>query len=95
VSAETSLARLAREKLEAALRPELLEITDDSHRHAGHGGAGGGGHLRVRVVSSEFKNLGLLERHRLIYGILAEEMKSGRLHAVAVDEARSPGESVK
>ena len=33
-----------REKLSAALQPTRLEISDESHRHAGHAGARPGGY---------------------------------------------------
>jgi BolA family transcriptional regulator, general stress-responsive regulator len=41
-----------REKLLDALEPELLEIEDESHLHAGHAGARDGrGHFRLTIVS--------------------------------------------
>lgn len=51
-------------------------------------------HFMIRVVSAGFKEKGLLERHRLIYGALEEPMKDGRIHAVEIkaltpDEAKS------
>ncbi len=44
-----------RSAIERALAPSALEIIDDSARHAGHTGAGGGGHFRVTVVSAAFR----------------------------------------
>ena len=43
-------------RLTAALDPILLDVVDESDRHAGHAGAreGGGTHYRVRVVSAKF-----------------------------------------
>jgi len=41
-------------------------------------------HLRVRVVSDQFKGKGLLDRHRMIYQALDEPMKDGRIHALEI-----------
>ena len=72
-------------KLNAALSPERLDIVDDSHRHAGHAGHDGRGesHFNVTVVSDAFAGKSRLERQRLVYGVLAEEM-AGRVHALAL-----------
>ena len=59
-----------REKLEA----KHVEIFDESHLHRGHKAAGGGGHYSVRVVSSRFKNLNVMERIRLVHKALDIEM---------------------
>lgn len=90
-------ADLLREKLSAALSPSVLEIEDDSARHRGHAGAaGGGGHFNVYVVAAAFDGKGLVARHRLVYEILADEMK-GPVHALALrtltpTEAAATGE---
>ena len=37
------------------LQPTQVEIVDDSHKHAGHVGArGGGGHYHLLIVSNQF-----------------------------------------
>ena len=59
-----------REKLEA----NHVEIIDESHLHRGHKAAGGGGHYSVRVVSSKFENLNVMERIRLVHKALDVEM---------------------
>lgn len=75
---------LLREKLTAGLAPVELHIEDDSAQHRGHAGAaGGGGHFSLRIVSTAFDGKGLVARHRLVYEILAEEMKA-RVHALAL-----------
>ncbi len=86
-----SLLELVRLKLEAALAPTFLEIEDESALHAGHaGGRGGAGHLRVVVASGKFEGLSHLDRHRLVYEILKEEMR-GKIHALAL-QALGPDE---
>jgi BolA protein len=77
--------------LRAALSPTEFDLTDESHLHAGHAGArGGGGHFRVRLVSEAFRGRGLLERHRMVYAALADEMR-GPVHALALTTL-APGE---
>jgi len=77
--------------LRAALQPELLEVQDDSHLHAGHAGAREGRHFSVRVVSKSFIDVPRLKRHRLVYDALHSLIPRG-IHALAID-ARAPGET--
>lgn len=76
----------------AALSPLALELEDESARHAGHAGAaGGGGHFRLRIVSSAFAGKSRIARHRDVYSHLSD-MIPARIHALAID-ARTPDES--
>ncbi len=85
------LIEIIRSRL-ATLDPVRLEITDDSHRHAGHAGAqAGGGHFEVHVVSDAFSGQNTLARHRRIHALLADLMPS-RIHALAIS-ARTREES--
>jgi BolA protein len=80
-----------RRSLEAGLAPTLLEIEDESHRHAGHAGARDGrGHFRVRIVSAAFAGQTPIARHRAVYAALGEMMQTD-IHALAID-ARAPEE---
>lgn len=80
-----------RETITLALTPEVIEITDDSHLHAGHAGAATGkGHFTLRVVADAFTGLSLIDRHRLIYGALGEMIQTD-IHALSI-VARAPGE---
>jgi BolA protein len=76
----------------AELSPSILELEDESHHHAGHGGhrPGALSHLRVRIVAEVFRGQSRLARHRLVNGLLAGEIARG-LHALAI-EAKAPGE---
>ena len=82
-----------RRTLEAVLAPTRLDIEDDSHRHAGHVGAKGGGHYRVYVVSARFSGRTLIARHRMVYEALAEQMK-GDIHALSI-VAKAPEEATE
>ena len=87
------VAQAMRRKLEAALAPVLLEIDDDSAKHAGHAGARAGGesHFSVRVVSAAFVGKSRVERQRLVHDILAEEL-AGPVHALAL-ALKAPAEA--
>jgi BolA protein len=74
-----------RERLETAFAPEVLEIVDDSHRHAGHAGAKDGrGHFNVTIVSAKFTGTKTLERHRMVYAALGSLMQTD-IHALSVN----------
>jgi BolA protein len=87
------VATAMRRKLEAALAPSMLEIDDDSAKHAGHVGArvGGESHFNVRIVSAAFAGKSRVDRQRLVHGILAEEL-AGPVHALALS-LKAPAES--
>ncbi len=72
-------------KLTEALAPVRLAVIDESARHAGHAGANpeGESHFRVEVVSAAFEGKGRVERQRMVYAALAEELRQ-RVHALAV-----------
>ena len=80
------------QKLTRALAPARLEIVDESHLHAGHAGARpeGESHFRVLVVAAAFEHKSRLERQRLVYRILADEL-ADRVHALALT-TRTPAE---
>lgn len=73
-----------RQALQQALDPELLEVRDDSHRHAGHEGARDGrGHFKVHVVSAAFEGKLPLARHRAVYAALGTMMETD-IHALSI-----------
>ena len=77
-------------ELNSVLHPDLVEVQDDSHLHAGHAGAREGRHFSVRIVSPRFAGLSRVARHRLVYDALHALIPRG-IHALAI-EARAPGE---
>jgi stress-induced morphogen len=82
-----------RQALEARFQPALLEITDDSARHAGHAGASPGGetHYSVHMVSAAFAGMSRVARSRAVHEALAEDFATG-LHALAL-RLQSPEET--
>jgi BolA protein len=82
-------AAILHDKLTAAFAPSLLEVTDESGRHAGHAGAvredGGRGetHFHVRIVSASFEGVSRVERQRRVHAALAAELAGG-IHALSL-----------
>ncbi len=85
-------ADLITQKLTEAFTPQSLKVEDESQKHEGHAGSRPGGqtHYRVYIVSQAFKGKTRLERHRMINGILSDELAGG-IHALAL-HATAPGE---
>ncbi len=72
-------------KLTDALKPERLEVTDESHLHAGHAGAreGGESHFRLLIVAAAFAGMNRVARQRMVNEILRDEL-AGQIHALAM-----------
>ena len=71
-------------RLRAVLTAAHVDVVDESHLHAGHAGAAsGGGHFRATIVSDRFEGLSRVARQRLVYDVLAAEMR-GEIHALSM-----------
>lgn len=68
-------------KLQQAIQPDFLEVINESHMH--NVPPGSESHFKVTLVSPQFNGKMLIARHRLINGILAEEL-TGKIHALAL-----------
>jgi BolA protein len=78
--------------LASGLAANECEVEDESALHAGHAGAAsGGGHYRVRLVSSRFEGQSRVARHRLVYDALHDMMQND-IHALAIT-ALTPAEA--
>jgi BolA protein len=78
-----------RAQLESAFIAAHVSVVDDSARHVGHAGSrDGAGHFQVRIESQAFSGRSRLQRHRMIYDVLAD-MMPGDIHALNI-EAISP-----
>lgn len=83
-----------RARLIETFSPLECQLEDESARHAGHAGAAsGGGHFRLRIVSTHFEGQNRIVRHRLVYDSLQEMMHSD-IHALAI-VALTPSEASK
>jgi BolA protein len=72
-----------RKKLEQAFDPATLAILDESHLHAGHHGHDGKGesHFAVTMNAAAFAGKSRVERQRMVYAVLAEELAE-QVHAL-------------
>ena len=69
----------------------MLDIRDDSAKHAGHAGAASGArHFSVTIVSERFLGLARVARHRAILACVGDLIPYP-VHALAID-ARAPDE---
>lgn len=66
-------------KLRESLTPDVLNVINESHMHAGPASES---HFKVTVVTSDFEGLKLIERHRLINKLLASELSE--IHALGL-----------
>ena len=71
--------------LKSQFQPEVLEVLDDSFKHAGHNphAKKGGTHFTISIVSKSFIGKTPLQRHRLVYDALKEPLDQG-VHALAI-----------
>jgi len=79
-------------RLNSALSPNRLELTDDSEHHRGHGGynPAGESHFSLASESPAFAGKSRVERQRMIYAALGDLMHE-RVHALSI-KAKAPGE---
>jgi len=89
------LAESIKRKLEARFSPSQLEVQDQSHLHAGHGGAAehraafpdkdmtAETHIHVIIVSEAFEGMNTLAKHRAVLEAVSEEVD--RLHAFSLE----------
>lgn len=68
-------------KLISAFSPDFLDVVDESHMHGG--GSLTNTHFKVTIVTDAFSGKRLLQRHRSINQLLAEEL-AGSVHALAL-----------
>ena len=80
-----SVAESIENKLKEAFVPLELNVIDESHLHAGHVGARPSGetHFRVEIVSAAFDGCSRVDRQRLVYDVLRDEL-AGPVHALSV-----------
>jgi BolA family transcriptional regulator, general stress-responsive regulator len=70
------------ERVRAALKPEHLELRDDSGQHSVPKGSES--HWALLIVSGAFEGLSRVARHRAVYQAVANEMAAG-MHALKLE----------
>ncbi len=68
-------------KLAQNLSPSELQVINESHMH--NVPPGSESHFKVVVVSDQFADKRLVQRHQLVYQALSEELQGG-VHALAI-----------
>jgi BolA protein len=72
------------EKIRDSLDASHVEVIDESHLHAGHAGAQGGGrHFRAVIVSAKFEGLNRVRSQQLVYKSV-EEWMGKEIHALSM-----------
>lgn len=61
--------------------PYYLDVVNESHLHASNKGENS--HFKLIIVTDKFKNMPLIQRHRLIYQLLEPELAT-EIHALAL-----------
>jgi BolA family transcriptional regulator, general stress-responsive regulator len=79
-------------RLNSALSPTAIELSDDSEQHRGHGGynPAGESHFSLAIESAAFAGKSRVERQRMVYAALGDLMRE-RVHALSI-RATVPGE---
>ncbi len=79
-------------RLNSALSPTRLDVSNDSAQHAGHMGDDGTGesHFSVTIEATAFAGISRVQRQRLVNQALADLLRD-RIHALAI-RATAPGE---
>ena len=60
------------ELVEKAIADSQADITGD------------GGKFEARVISETFEGVSTIERHKMVYAVLNEHIKSGAIHALSI-----------
>ena len=65
---------IIKNKIKSEINIIKIEIMDESNAHTDHKGNDGGGHYRALIISNDFNNKSLVERHQIIYKALGDLM---------------------
>ena len=83
------IAEQIKQKITEAIKPESIELIDNSAAHAGHAGTQkGGGHYHITIVADVFDGKSLVQRHQLVYQALGDLMKQ-EIHALGINALTS------
>ena len=69
----------------SVLKPQYLEIINDSLLHNGHNSSPGNGesHFTIKILADSLSHHSLLNQHKIINSLLKEEFSRG-LHALSI-----------
>ncbi|MAX30270.1 MAG: BolA family transcriptional regulator [Candidatus Marinimicrobia bacterium] len=76
---------MIKEKIKNLIENKLdivhMEIKDTTSQHINHANHKGGSHLRMKIVSNDFIDKSLVQRHQMIYSIINDFIQK-EIHAV-------------
>ena len=70
-------------RLKKTMAIDHLTIMDDTSKHLRHQHYDGGRHFKIKIVSSAFEGVSLLDRHKLVYQAL-DGMIKNEIHAIGL-----------
>ncbi len=76
---QMNMQSIIEEKLTQALKPEVLDISNESNMHSGPATES---HFKVVIVSKDFEGKMLIARHRMINEALVDELNT--IHALSL-----------
>ncbi len=79
-----NMEKLIKDKL-SVLKPQSLQITNDSHLHQGHSSSPNNGqsHFTLKIKADSISDKKLIEQHQIIKTLLKNEFNAG-LHALSI-----------
>ena len=77
------ISQIVEKKLRSNMDIQHFEAKDFTGRHLNHEHHNGGFHLEAIIVSNDFFNKSLIERHKFVYSIIGELLKH-EIHAFSM-----------
>tara|TARA_B100000902_G_C26979949_1_gene749770 strand:- start:321 stop:551 length:231 start_codon:yes stop_codon:yes gene_type:complete len=75
------------------MKNKIIDIIAKNLKYESLSVDGGESKYEVNIVSDEFDGLSIIQRHKLIYALLDNFIKTGEIHALTI-KAKTPSESV-
>ena len=80
---EDNMIDSIKKKIKSEINIIKIEIIDQSSAHANHPGNSGGGHYQALIISNDFNDKSLVERHQMVYKALGKLM-TNEIHAFSM-----------
>jgi len=77
------IEKTIKEIIEKKINVSFISIKDLKSRHTNHQTYSGGAHLKLLIVSDDFINISLINRHRMIYDLIGHMIKN-EIHAISI-----------
>tara|TARA_B110000438_G_C15748566_1_gene621869 strand:- start:653 stop:916 length:264 start_codon:yes stop_codon:yes gene_type:complete len=72
-----------KELLKKKINISFISIKDLRSRHTNHQTYSGGAHLKLLIVSNDFIDVSLINRHRMIYNLIGPMIRN-EIHAISI-----------